>query len=131
MSLDAKVIAFARGKNYAVFTTLRPDGHPVSQPMWVDADDDFVLINTEKHRRKMRNVEADPRVTVTIIDRDNPYSYVEVRGTVVEVVEGAEPRAHIDQLSQKYEGQPYPADGVKSERVMLKIAPLETSEKQD
>lgn len=131
MSLDPQVIAFARDKNFAVFTTLRPDGHPVSQPMWVDADDEFVLINTEKHRRKFRNVEADPRVTVTIIDRDNPYSYVEVRGTVVEVVEGAEPRAQIDRLSQKYEGRPYPADGIKSERVILKIRALETSEKQD
>ncbi|HYP43932.1 MAG TPA: PPOX class F420-dependent oxidoreductase [Propionibacteriaceae bacterium] len=130
MSLDPKVAAFARAKNYAVFTTLRPDGHPVSQPMWVDADDNYVLINTEKHRRKFRNVEADPRVTVTIIDRDDPYSYVEVRGTVVEVVEGAEPRAHIDELSQKYEGRAYQTK-VKSERVMLKIQPLETSEKQD
>lgn len=131
MSLDPKVVAFARADNYAVFTTMRPDGHPVSQPMWVDADDDYVLINTEKHRRKFRNVEADPRVTVTIIDKDNPYSYVEVRGTVVDVIEGDQPRAHIDQLSQKYHGQPYPADGIKSERVILRIRPLETSEKQD
>ena len=131
MSLDPKVLAFAQTDNFAVFTTIRPDGHPVSQPMWVDADDDYVLINTEKHRRKFRNVQADPRVTVTIIDRNNPYSYVEVRGNVVDIVEGAEPRAHIDALSQKYEGRPYPPDGVKTERVILKIAPLETSEKQD
>jgi len=131
MSLDPKVLSFAQADNFAVFTTIRPDGHPVSQPMWVDADDDFVLINTEKHRRKFRNVAADPRVTVTIIDRQNPYSYVEVRGRVVDIVEGGEPRAHIDALSQKYTGHPYPPDGVKSERVILKIQPVETSEKQD
>ena len=131
MSLDARITAFARADNFAVFTTLRGDGQPVSQPMWVDADDDFVLINTEKHRRKYRNVQADPRVTVTILDRNNPYVYVEVRGRVVEVVEGPQARAHIDTLSQKYTGHPYPADGIKSERVLLKIQPVETSEKQD
>ena len=131
MSLDPKIIRYAQADNFATFTTIRPDGHPVSQPMWVDADDEFVLINTEKHRRKFRNVQQDPRVTVTIIDRINPYVYVEVRGRVAEVVEGDEARAHIDRLSQKYEGHPYPADGIKSERVLLKIRPLETSEKQD
>ena len=131
MSLEPQVVTFAQAANFAVLTTLRSDGHPVTQPMWVDADDEFVLINTEKHRRKFRNVQADPRVTVTIIDRTNPYVYVEVRGRVVDVVEGPEARAHIDKLSQKYEGRPYPVDGITSERVILKIAPLETSEKQD
>jgi PPOX class probable F420-dependent enzyme len=131
MSLDQQIIDFAQGKNFAVFTTLRPDGHPVTQPMWVDADNDYVLINTEKHRRKFRNIRHDPRVTVTIWDRDNPYSYVEVRGTVVDVVEGDAPRQHINQLSQKYDGRPYPMESVKSERVILKILPLEQSRKAD
>ena len=90
MSLDPRVLAFAQADNFAVFTTPRTDGHPVTQPMWVDADDDFVLINTEKHRRKFRNVEQDPRVTVTIVDRNNPYVYVEVRGRVEQVVDGPE-----------------------------------------
>lgn len=131
MSLDPKIIDFARADNFAVLTTIRPDGHPVTQPMWVDADADHVLINTEKHRRKFRNVQHDPRVTVTIIDRNNPYGYVEVRGRVVNIVEGDEPRHHIDKLSQKYNGRLYPADAVKTERVILQILPLEASENQD
>ena len=51
----------ATGQNFAMFTTLRPDGHPASQVMSVDADDDCLLINTEKHRRKYANVCRDPR----------------------------------------------------------------------
>lgn len=130
MSLEKKIVTFAQGGNFAVLTTLRPDGQPVTQPMWVDADDDHVLVNTERHRRKFRNVEHDPRVTVTILDRDNPYSYVEVRGTVVEVVGGDEARHHIDQLSRRYTGQDYQPT-IQSERVILKIKPLEQSEKSD
>ncbi len=131
MSLDPKIIRYAQADNFAVFTTIRPDGHPVTQPMWVDADEDYVLINTEKHRRKFRNVQDDPRVTVTILDKDDPYAYVEVRGRVVDVVEGAEARRHIDALSRKYTGHDYPVDGVISERVILRIQPFERSEKAD
>ncbi len=131
MSLDTLITDFAHGPNFAAFTTLRPDGQPVTQPMWVDADDEHVLINTEKHRRKFRNVQGDPRVTVTIWDHQNPYSYVEVRGRVVDVVEGDEPRRHIDQLSQKYLGTDYDGDAIQTERVILKIKPLEQSEKSD
>jgi PPOX class probable F420-dependent enzyme len=130
MALDDKIIAFARTANFAAFTTMRPDGHPVTQPMWVDADDDYVLINTEKHRRKFRNVQSDPRVTVTIFDRDDPYRYVEVRGHVVDTVEGQAARDHIDALSRKYTGQDY-GTTVKSERVILRIRPEELSQKSD
>jgi hypothetical protein len=91
--------------------------------MWVDADDEHLLINTEVHRRKFLNVEADPRVTVTVIDSTNSYHYAEVRGRVVEKVTGPEARSHIDFLSQKYNGQLYPAENITSERVILRIAP--------
>jgi len=113
------------------FTTLRPDGQPVTQVMWVDADDDHVLINTEKHRRKFRNVQQDPRVTVTIWDRSDPYRYLEVRGVVDQVVEGEVPRRHIDALSQKYEGKPYDGSSIRSERVLLRIRPVQVSAKAD
>jgi PPOX class probable F420-dependent enzyme len=95
----------------------------MTQVMWVDADDEHVLINTEVHRRKFLNVTNDPRVTVTVIDAENPYHYAEVRGRVVEKVTGPEARRHIDHLSQKYSGQPYPGDNITSERVILRIAP--------
>ena len=91
--------------------------------MWVDADDDHVLVNTEVHRAKFKAIECDPRVTVTIWQRDDPYTYAEVRGRVVETVRGSEARAHIDALSRKYRGQDYDGSIIQSERVILRIAP--------
>ena len=102
--LEEGVRRLAKGKNFAAFTTLLPDGQPMTHVMWVDCDDEHVLINTEVHRQKAKNVRRDPRVTVTIWDLDDPYRYAEVRGEVVETVTGPEARAHIDQLSLKYYG---------------------------
>jgi PPOX class probable F420-dependent enzyme len=121
--LDEDVKALARGKNFAAFTTLLPSGAPMTHIMWVDADDEYLLINTEVHRRKFLNVVADPRVALTVIDSTDSYHYAEVRGRVVDKVLGPEARAHIDFLSQKYNGQLYPAENITSERVILRIAP--------
>jgi len=120
--LDDIVTTLAQGKNFASFTTLGPDGTPHTQPLWVDSDGEHLLINTEVHRQKFRNIQRDPRVTVAIVDHENPYSYAEVRGHVVDTVTGPEARAHIDQLSQKYLGQDY-AGNIESERVIVKVAP--------
>ena len=120
--LHPMVLEMARGRNFAAFTTLLPGGHPQTQVMWVDANEQHLLINTEVHRQKFRNVERDPRVTVTIWDKEDPYRFVEVRGEVVEKVKGQEARKHIDELSQKYRGRPYQTR-IRSERVVLRIAP--------
>lgn len=122
MALDPDLKALATGKNFAALTTLMPDGQPQTQVMWVGADDDHLLINTEVHRAKYRNASRDPRVTVTVWDAANPYRYVEARGRVVDEVRGDAARAHIDELSQKYQGTDYPTK-VQSERIILKIAP--------
>src|SRR5918997_1956725 len=118
------VLELARGQNFAALTTLLPGGHPQTQVMWVDANEQHLLINTEVHRQKFRNVERDPRVTVTIWDKEDPYRFVEVRGEVVEKVRGQEALDHIDELSQKYRGGPYNKSRIKSERVVLRISPL-------
>ena len=120
--LHDKVRTLAEGANFAAFTTLMPDGQPQTHVMWVGCDDEHVIINTEVHRRKFTNVEGDPRVTVTIWDTENPYSFVEVRGRVVETITGEEARASIDALSQKYMGHDY-APEIQSERVILRIEP--------
>jgi PPOX class probable F420-dependent enzyme len=122
MPLEARVLELARGKNLASVTTLLPDGTPMTQPLWVDADDEHVLLNTEVHRQKFKNITRDPRVTVTIVDPDAPYLYVEVRGHVVDTVTGPEAREHIDVLARKYTGGDY-GNPIQSERVILKIAP--------
>ena len=121
--LEEGVRRLAKEPNFAAFTTLLPDGHPMTHVMWVDCDDEHVLINTETHRQKASNVRRDPRVTVTIWDADDPYRYAEVRGEVVETVTGPEARRHIDELSMKYNGHEY-RNPITSERVMLRVKPL-------
>jgi hypothetical protein len=74
------------------------------------------------HRAKYRAVEADPNVTVTVWNAENPYQYGEVRGRVVSEVRGEQARAHIDSLAQKYTGADY-TNVIQSERVILQIAP--------
>jgi PPOX class probable F420-dependent enzyme len=121
--LDEKLRRLAtEGKNFAAVTTLMPDGTALTHPMWVDADEDHLLLNTEVHRQKFRNMERDPRVTVTIWNAADPYEYAELRGVVVDTVRGPEARSHIDQLSQKYNGTDY-GNPIQSERVIVKVAP--------
>jgi PPOX class probable F420-dependent enzyme len=121
LDADVKELA-AKGANFAALTTHARNGDARTHIMWVDADDEHVLINTEVHRQKYKDVGADPRVTVTVWDADNPYRYVEVRGRVVGEVRGPEARAHIDHLSHRYTGADYGAK-VQSERVVLRIEP--------
>lgn len=121
MTIDPDLKSLATAKNFAALTTLMPDGQPQTQLMWVHADDDHVLINTEIGRQKFRNVSRDPRVTVTVFKADNAYQYVEARGRVVETVDGDVARADIDELSQKYTGGPYANPIGPEGRVILKI----------
>ena len=122
-ALDQRVRELAQAPNFATLSVILRSGRPMTHVMWVDADEDHVLINTEVHRAKFRAVERDPRVTVTIWQRDDPYTYAEVRGEVVETVRGQEARAHIDSLSRKYRGKDYDDAAITSERVILRIAP--------
>jgi PPOX class probable F420-dependent enzyme len=93
--LHPMVLELARGQNFAALTTLLPSGQPQTQTMWVDADGEHLLVNTEVHRQKFRNVERDPRVTLMIWDKEDPYRFVEVRGEVAEKVKGPEARSPI------------------------------------
>jgi PPOX class probable F420-dependent enzyme len=85
----------------ASLATLNPDGSPQITPLWIDLEGDNVLFNTAQGRIKARNLEKDSRVAVSVIDPDDPYNVVALRGTVVDVsAEGAD--AHIDSLAKKY-----------------------------
>ena len=121
--LEEGVRQLAKERNFAVLTTLLPDGQPMSHVMWIDCDDEHVVINTETHRQKVKNIRRDPRVTVTIWDAGDPYRYAEVRGEVVQTVAGPEARAHIDELSMKYNGHEY-RNQIQSERLIVRIKPL-------
>ncbi len=109
---------------FASLATLMPDGSPQVTPVWCDLEnDDIVVINSAKGRQKDRNLRRDPRVALAIIDPENPYRYLEIRGKVVEITEqGA--AAHIDKMAKKYLGvDKYPYGQPGEVRVMYKIKP--------
>lgn len=121
--LRDEVRALAQGPHFAALTTLMPDGTPQTQIVWVAADGDHLLVNSEVARQKVRNLRRDARATLMIWQRDNPYRYVEVRGRVVGETTGEAARDHIDELALKYTGRPYPPEDIGSPRIILRIAP--------
>lgn len=104
-----------------IATTL-PDGSPHLTQTWVDTDGEHILINTVQGYRKLRNIERDPRVSVSISDPDDTARYYSIRGRVISTTTdgGA---SSIEKLSQKYEGVPYSwHNGRDQIRVILTIA---------
>ena len=123
MPLDDDVVRLARAANLATVVTLMPDGQPQAQLTWIDTDGEVLLVNTEPQRQRSKNVQRDPRVTVLIHSRDDPWDWAEVRGRVVDTVAGQEARDHIDVLSRKYAGTDYRNPIGPQGRVILRIAP--------
>jgi PPOX class probable F420-dependent enzyme len=120
--LDPAIRDLAQGKNYATISFHLANGSIGTHVMWVHADDEHILINTEVHRAKYKAIQSNPNVTVVVWDNANPYSYAEVRGTVTGEVRGAEALASINELSHKYSGVDY-GNEIQSERVILQITP--------
>jgi PPOX class probable F420-dependent enzyme len=112
---------------FASLGTLMPDGRPQVTPVWIDFDGEHVIFNSAKGRQKDRNVRRDPRVSLALIDPENPYRYLEIRGRVVEITEdGAS--AHIDKMAKKYLGaDKYPYSQPGEVRVIYKIKPEHTT----
>ena len=112
------------GTNLAHLVTLMPDGSPQASPVWVNLEDELILINSSEGRVKTNNVRRDPRVAISIVDDSEPYGgVVMVRGSVKEVTtDGAD--AHIDSLAKKYLGKDeYPWRQPDEQRVIFKIVP--------
>jgi PPOX class probable F420-dependent enzyme len=106
--------------NYAHVATLLPDGAPHSVPVWIAIEGDNLAILTGPGSRKARNIERDPRVAISLIDVDQPFLSVLIRGQVVQLVDGDRAWEIIDRISQKYIGQPYP---LRTDRIVLLIKP--------
>ena len=121
--LSEKIQQLAGGPNHAVLTTLFPSGGPQTNVVWIDHDGEHLLVNSETERQKVRNVRRDPRVAVLVFDPADMDVWVEVRGRVVEIIEGEAARRHIDTLAQKYLGLSDYPNTIRSPRVILKIAP--------
>jgi PPOX class probable F420-dependent enzyme len=123
--LSPGAVTLLQEPQLAHFTTLMADGDPQTTPVWVDveADGSTVLINTAAGRVKTENIERDPRVSVSVVDKGNDWRYALVRGRVVEQrIEGAD--AHIDAMAKKYLGQEsYPFRNAAEQRVILVIKP--------
>ncbi|MCC6364511.1 MAG: PPOX class F420-dependent oxidoreductase [Bryobacterales bacterium] len=118
-----KYLDLFRKKAFASLATVMPDGRPQVTPVWCDYDGSHVIVNSAKGRRKDLNMRAEPRVSLAIIDPDNPYRYLEVRGQVIEITEaGADD--HIDKMAKKYLNvDKYPGRRAGEIRVIYKIRP--------
>ena len=114
-------------KAFAQLATLMPDGSPHVSPVWVEYDGQRIVINTAKGRVKDRNMRRDARVSLDLVDPDNPYRHLSIRGRVVDITEkGAD--AHIDKLAKKYLGvDKYPYRQGSEVRVIYKIRPEHTT----
>jgi PPOX class probable F420-dependent enzyme len=112
--------------------TVNKDGSPQVTPTWIDiieneenedGREEIILINTAMDRLKQKNVSRDPRVSISMVDEDNPYSMVTIKGRVVEqTTEGAD--EHIDKLAKRYlNADRYPAHSSSVKRIILKVKP--------
>jgi PPOX class probable F420-dependent enzyme len=119
ITLPDQARALVDGRNFATVCTLQPDGGPQASVVWIRRDGDDVLFSTVKGRRKHANLSADPRASLLITDAQNPYEYVEIRGTAAIT---DDPQALlIEELAQKYTGESFqnrPGD----QRVVVRVS---------
>jgi PPOX class probable F420-dependent enzyme len=119
---DDAVRALLEAPNYAVVSTLNPDGSILSAVVWVSLEGDELAVNSAKGRNWPSNLDRDPHVTVVVYPSDNPYEYVEIRGTATGSREDADD--HINRLAKKYIGQDeYPYRQPGEERLKYVINP--------
>jgi len=123
VTIEGRGAELLEAKNFCNVSTLRADGSVHGVPVWVDIQDGCPVLNTAEGRAWPRNLERDPRVTLTVQNMENPYEYLEVRGRVGERThEGAD--AHIDSLAKKYLGKDeYPFRQPGERRVMIRVEP--------
>jgi len=125
-AIPEKYLDLFQKKAFASLGTLMPDGQPQVTPVWVDFDGKHVVVNSAKGRVKDRNMRRDPRVSMALIDPDNPYRHLQVQGRVVEITENGADQ-HIDKMAKKYLGQDkYPFRQPGEVRVLYKIEPDRT-----
>jgi PPOX class probable F420-dependent enzyme len=122
-AVEGRVEELLAAKNFCQVATLRRDGSIHAVPTWVDVQDGLPVLNTAEGRVWPANLQRDPRVTLTVLNADNPYEYVTIRGRVAERTHaGAD--EHIDALAKKYLGQDeYPYRRPGEQRVIIRVVP--------
>lgn len=119
-TLSDQARALLDAPEFATVATIDPDGQPQLSVVWVGRDGDDVLFSTIEGRRKTLNLQRDPRATVLVYPKDDPYTYLEVRGTVTLTPDPE--AAYIDEMSFKYEGKPF-TQGRREGRLVVRITP--------
>jgi PPOX class probable F420-dependent enzyme len=107
---------------YGHLATIRPDGTAQVNPMWFDWDGELLRFTHTTKRQKYRNIEANPRVAMSVIDPDNPYRFLEVRGVVEEIVPDPTGDFYLS-LNDRYDGPLTEAPPDKADRVILVVRP--------
>jgi PPOX class probable F420-dependent enzyme len=127
-TIPDKFLDLFQKKAFGNLATLMPDGSPQVTPVWVDFDGNHVIINSARGRQKDKNMQRNAKVALSILDPDNPYRYLEIRGQVDDITEqGAD--AHIDKMAKKYMGKDtYPYRRPEEVRVLYKILPTKTTQ---
>ena len=122
-TIEGRAEELLKAKNFCHVSTLRADGSVQTAPVWIDVQDGRPVLNSAEGRAWPRNLERDPRVTLAVQNMENPYEYVEIRGTVAErTTDGAD--EHIDSLAKKYlDLDDYPNRQPGEQRVIIRIAP--------
>lgn len=112
----------------AYVATIGPDGEPQNTPVWFDWDGEHLKFSQTKVRQKYRNVQRDPRIALSLVDPENPYRYLEVRGEVVHIEEDPD-LDFINAMAKKYLGEDkYPFHQPGDERVVIHIEPRHTTQ---
>ena len=119
ISLSDATLALLDGKNYAILATINPDGSPQTSVLWVGRDGNDLLFSTVAGRVKHRNMERDPRVSVTVLDSADPENYIELRGRVSMTPDVG--RALDTRLSWKYDGRDPGEDRPGAVRVVVRM----------
>ena len=115
-----ETMALLRRPNFAHLATIRADGSPKLDPIWIDVvDENMVVMATGRTSLKTRNIVRDPRVALSVIDKDNPYEEAQLRGVVT--IEPDPDLAIMDRISQKYIGAPFPMRDNPENRVALVV----------
>ncbi len=122
-TIEGTAAELLQAKNFCIVSTLRKDGSVHSAPIWVDVQNGQAVLNTAEGRAWPSNLERDPRVTLLVQNMENPYQYVEIRGTVAERThDGAD--EHIDAMAKKYmDKDSYPLRQPGEQRVIIRVAP--------
>ena len=107
IALAENVRRLIDSRNFAHLATILPDGSPHSAPVWIGRDRDRIIVVTDEGSLKSKNTRRDPRVAISIVDMDDPYTVAQLRGRVVERRPDTDFR-YIDSICQKYVGQEWP-----------------------